>query len=166
MKQGLCILASSILFAACLTGCEDAGKRPAQARVPALQPGGATAATQAPPTLPSLPLTNASAQPLISLRPPVPGGKEYLIQKVQERFASGEQNFKAGHLEAARKDFDDAVDWMLESGYDPEGDARAERSVSPRGGHGVLLRTAGLPRRGWIQRSRRPCRRRLTKSRR
>jgi membrane-bound lytic murein transglycosylase D len=45
-----------------------------------------------------------------------------LILKVREKFASGEQNFKAGHLEAARKDFDDAVDWMLESGYDPNGD--------------------------------------------
>src|SRR5262249_60112570 len=38
--------------------------------------------------------------------------------------ASGEQNFKAGHLEAARKDFDDAVDWMVESGYDPNSDPK------------------------------------------
>ena len=45
-----------------------------------------------------------------------------MIAKVQEKFASGEQNFKAGHLEAARKDFDDAVDWMLESGYDLNSD--------------------------------------------
>jgi membrane-bound lytic murein transglycosylase D len=47
-----------------------------------------------------------------------------LIEKVQEKFASGEQNYRAGHLEAARKDFDDAVDWMLESGYDPDSDAK------------------------------------------
>ena len=53
---------------------------------------------------------------------PPPDGKTYLIEKVREKFASGEGNFKAGHLEAARKDFDDAVDWMLESGYDPDGD--------------------------------------------
>ncbi|HEX9456589.1 MAG TPA: hypothetical protein VF935_03085, partial [Candidatus Acidoferrum sp.] len=79
---------------------------------------------QAPPTLPPLPLTSPSRRPLVSLLPPVPGGREYLIQKVQERFASGEQNFKAGHLEAARKDFDEAVDWMLESGYDPNGDPK------------------------------------------
>ena len=56
--------------------------------------------------------------------PPIPTQKDYLIQRVQEKFASGEQNFKAGHLEAARKDFDDAVDWMLESGYDLNGDSR------------------------------------------
>lgn len=47
-----------------------------------------------------------------------------MIQKVEEKFASGEQNYKAGHLEAARHDFDDAVDWLLESGYDPESDPK------------------------------------------
>src|SRR4029077_9790492 len=39
-------------------------------------------------------------------------------------FASGQQNYKAGHLEAARKDFDDAVDALLESGYDLDNDPR------------------------------------------
>jgi len=48
--------------------------------------------------------------------------KAQLIAKVQEKFASGEQNFKAGHLEAARRDFDAAVDMMLQSGYDLDGD--------------------------------------------
>jgi membrane-bound lytic murein transglycosylase D len=49
--------------------------------------------------------------------------KAQLIAKVQEKFASGEQNFKAGHLEAARRDFDAAVDLMLQSGYDLDRDA-------------------------------------------
>jgi membrane-bound lytic murein transglycosylase D len=123
MKLGLYLAAGAILSCAGLSGCEDAGKKPVQARVPARTPV-ATATAQAPPELPSLPLTNPAGRPLVSLLPPVPGGKEYLIQKVQEKFASGEQNFKAGHLEAARKDFDDAVDWMLESGYDPNGDPK------------------------------------------
>ena len=52
----------------------------------------------------------------------IPDSKTLLIAKVQAKFASGEQNFKAGHLDAARRDFNDAVDWMLESGYDPNGD--------------------------------------------
>jgi len=43
---------------------------------------------------------------------------------VEQKFSSGEQNYKAGHLEAARKDFDEAVDWMLESGYDLNADAK------------------------------------------
>jgi membrane-bound lytic murein transglycosylase D len=52
----------------------------------------------------------------------LPDGKTFLMSKVREKFASGEQNFKAGHLDAARRDFNDAVDWMLESGYDPNAD--------------------------------------------
>ena len=77
---------------------------------------------QPPPVLTELPLTDPKRPQPKSLLPPIPDGKTYLVQKVQEKFASGEQNFKAGRLEAARKDFDDAVDWMLESGYDPESD--------------------------------------------
>jgi len=92
-----------------------------QARVPALAPA---AAPQAPVELAPLPVLNPPRRYYVWLLPAVPDGQDYLVQKVQEKFASGEQNFKAGHLEAARKDFDDAVDWMLESGYDPHGDPR------------------------------------------
>ena len=102
-------------------GCEDAGKKPVQARVPALSQASSVAA-QVPPTLVPLPLADTSRPQPRSLLLPVLDGKQFLVQKVQERFASGEQNFKAGHLEAARKDFDEAVDWMLESGYDLNGD--------------------------------------------
>jgi membrane-bound lytic murein transglycosylase D len=123
MNQRLHLAASVILLSAGLLGCEDAGKKPVQAHVPAQAPAPvAAAAVHPPPNLPPLPLTNPKARPPVSLLPPVPGGKAYLIAKVQAKFASGEQNYKAGHLEAARKDFDDAVDWMLESGYDPNSD--------------------------------------------
>ena len=105
-----------------MLGCEDAGKKPVQARVPALSPASALTA-QASPELPALPLVHPGQRPVPSLLP-VPNSIEYLIQKVQDKFASGEANYKAGHLEAARKDFDEAVDWMLESGYDPESDPK------------------------------------------
>ena len=123
MNRRLHIAASAILLSAGLLGCEDAGKKPVHAHVSALSPA-TTAAAQAAPDLPPLPLANPAGRPLVSLLPRVPGGKDYLIEKVQEKFASGEQNFKTGHLEAARKDFDDAVDWLLESGYDPNGDPK------------------------------------------
>jgi membrane-bound lytic murein transglycosylase D len=74
--------------------------------------------------LPLLPVVNPPRRQYVWLLSPIPAGKDYLIQKVEEKFSSGEQNFKAGHLEAARKDFDDAVDWMLESGYNPDGDPK------------------------------------------
>jgi membrane-bound lytic murein transglycosylase D len=105
-----------------LAGCEDASKKPVQAHVPALAP--ALAPASAAPEVGALPLRNLVSQPLITLQAPVPGGIDYLIEKVKEKFSSGEANYQAGHLEAARRDFDDAVDWMLESGYDPNSDAR------------------------------------------
>jgi membrane-bound lytic murein transglycosylase D len=77
------------------------------------------AATQ---EIPVLPLDNPARRNLIWLTSPVRDARQYLIQQVEQKFASGEQNYKAGHLEAARKDFDDAVDWMLQSGYDPNSD--------------------------------------------
>ncbi|MEQ1474587.1 MAG: transglycosylase SLT domain-containing protein, partial [Candidatus Acidiferrum sp.] len=55
---------------------------------------------------------------------PAPSARQNLIQWVEQKFTSGEQNYKAGHLEAARKDFDEAVDAMLQSGVDPNSDPR------------------------------------------
>src|ERR1700741_2082035 len=127
-----------LLLAMSFAGCEDAAKRPVQAHAPALEPqqpqqargaqGAQTQPMQArlvqagPSAVGNLPLRNLKTQPLISLIPRMPGGIPYLIEIVKAKFASGEANYKAGHLEAARRDFDDAVDWMLESGYDPNSD--------------------------------------------
>jgi len=77
------------------------------------------AATQ---EIPVLPLDNPARRNMIWLTTPITDPRQLLIHRVEEKFASGEQNYKAGHLEAARKDFDDAVDWMLQSGYDPNSD--------------------------------------------
>src|SRR5258708_22320688 len=71
-----------------------------------------------------LPLWSRDRPAPASLLPVIPDGRTVLMARVQEKFASGEQNFKAGHLYAARRDFNDAVDWMLESGYAPNGDPR------------------------------------------
>src|SRR5215470_8199154 len=135
MKRRVLLAVSTIVMAAIGLGCEDAAKKPVQAHVPGTPVQGsqtaqsATTASapskakqQAPPVLATLPLTDPKRPIPKSLLPPISEGKTYLVQKVQEKFASGEQNFKAGHLDAARKDFDDAVDWLLESGYDPESD--------------------------------------------
>jgi peptidoglycan lytic transglycosylase D len=71
-----------------------------------------------------LPLWNGKAEIPLSLVRVTADGKTRLMAKVEERFAAGEQNFKAGHLDAARRDFNQAVDWMLESGYDLNDDPR------------------------------------------
>src|SRR6202048_2932788 len=121
---GAAVLAAIVSAAAC---CEDAPKKPVQARIPATSPAPQIARTAAsapgPVQLPPLPLTAASHR-LLLWNPPISGSKDGLIAKVEEKFASGQQNYKAGHLEAARKDFDEAVDLILESGYDPNSDPR------------------------------------------
>src|SRR5260370_41204441 len=116
MRQRLGMAAVPLFLVVGLLGREDAGKKPVQASVPALKPAPA-APQQAPVELALLPVMNPPHRYYVRLLPAVPSGKDYLIRKVKEKFASGEQNFKAGHLEAARKDFDDAIDWMMESGY-------------------------------------------------
>jgi membrane-bound lytic murein transglycosylase D len=118
--------ALAFLAVAATGGCEDAGKKPVQVRVPALATTTAQA-TQRPAQLPPLPLANSAipaSKALPRLFPQIPNSRDYLIARVEEKFASGEQNYKAGHLEAARHDFDQAVDWILESGYDPESDPK------------------------------------------
>ncbi len=77
-----------------------------------------------PQEIPALPLDNPARRTIVWLTSPAPDARQRLIQKVEEKFASGEQNYKAGHLEAARKDFDEAVDAMLQSGVDPNSDPR------------------------------------------
>jgi len=129
------------LISAAAAGCDDAGRRPIQARVPAVEPLAATYTSATPPQqgttqvttqgptqralqLAPLPLWSRDRQAPTSLLPAIPNGRTVLMARVEEKFASGEANFKAGHLDAARRDFNDAVDWMLESGYDPNGDPK------------------------------------------
>jgi membrane-bound lytic murein transglycosylase D len=78
----------------------------------------------APGEIPPLPLYNPARSTIFLLTTPIPTAEQNLIRKVEEKFVSGEQNYKAGHLEAARKDFDEAVDAMLQSGIDPNSDPR------------------------------------------
>jgi membrane-bound lytic murein transglycosylase D len=123
MTHRATLVAAAVFLTLSVAGCEDAAKKPSTAHVPALVPSQIAAKTQAQPDIPSLPLVSRPGRVnFAALYPRALTGKDYLIQQVERKFASGEQNYKAGHLEAARKDFDEAVDWMLESGYDPNSD--------------------------------------------
>jgi membrane-bound lytic murein transglycosylase D len=47
---------------------------------------------------------------------------QQLINRVEQTYRNGVDNYRAGHLDAARQDFDFAVDIMLTSGMDLKGD--------------------------------------------
>ena len=137
------VAAGAILLAgiAGMAGCEDAAKKSVvrapvpgstittvkQGNAPAA-PAATTSATNNHPIrleLAPLPVFASKRRSLVLFAPAAQQGtKEDLIAQVEQKFASGEQNYKAGHLEAARKDFDEAVDWMLESGYDLNSDPK------------------------------------------
>src|SRR5260370_15398194 len=140
------VAAGTILLAgiAGMAGCEDAAKKSVvRAPVPhstitAVKQGStpaapaATIATDNTPIrleLAPLPGFAHKRRSLVMLATTLPGTKEDLIARVEQKFASGEQNYKAGHLDAARKDFDEAVDPMLGGGYDLESDPKLSALV-------------------------------------
>ena len=116
MKHVSLRMAVALVFAGAAIGGPAAGAQTAQRGIPAVSAAKAkfTAAD-----LPILPLENPARRQAAALQSfSFPDAKSELIQRVELKFASGEQNYKAGHLEAARKDFDEAVDVLLQSGYD------------------------------------------------
>ena len=88
------------------------GKVPAQATAPAATTGAAKANSQTAP--------HTTAQTVED------SAKAYKAQQViaqaEQTYQSGVNNYRAGHLEAARTDFDAAVDLMLNSGLDLKND--------------------------------------------
>jgi len=63
-----------------------------------------------------------------SARPAVnPDAVAELIAKAEKEYQSGEDNYKAGHLEAAKQNFDQAFNLLLESSIDLHSDDRLQQ---------------------------------------
>jgi len=52
-----------------------------------------------------------------------------LIARVEKEYQSGQDNYRAGHLEAAKQNFDSAFNQLLGSGFDLRSDDRLEREL-------------------------------------
>jgi len=52
-----------------------------------------------------------------------------LIARVEKEYESGQDNYRAGHLEAAKQNFDSAFNQLLGSGFDLRSDDRLEREL-------------------------------------
>ena len=123
------ILLPAGLLAACL-GCQSAQKQafmpPVQAQPPALiasaTPGPPkdktppATATVAPPT--SQPSKALAADPVADL-----------IAQVEKEYNAGQDNYRAGHLEAAKQNFDAAFNLLLGSGLDIQSDDRLQAEL-------------------------------------
>jgi membrane-bound lytic murein transglycosylase D len=108
--------------------CQSAQKStfapPVQAQAPALV---AAAASQ-----PDAQKQKAATEP--PSKPPVPQALQAdpvaeLIAKVEKEYQSGQDNYRAGHLEAAKQNFDSAFNQLLGSGFDLRSDERLEHEL-------------------------------------
>ena len=102
-----------------LAGCPQndagaSGKVPVQATVPAItQSAGASADPSTPPAVSAGQAVDSAAKAY---------KVQELINQAERAYRSGVDNYRAGHLDAARVDFDSAVDLMLTSGMDIKAD--------------------------------------------
>jgi membrane-bound lytic murein transglycosylase D len=113
---GLSLAVGAVL---CLAGCEDSARNVASYHPPVIQ---AAAAQQSkPPTKPApkigaLPLGQSHGRTaFLALMPP--DAVNRLAGQVRTLFAAGEQEAKTNHNDAARQDYDDALDLLLASGF-------------------------------------------------
>ncbi len=121
----ICLCAPLVLLAGCPddTATGSPGTFPAQATAPTVQampaPGQKTTATTTPtPQIQSItPSISAQIPSQLSQK------AQQVVAKAQASYDSGVANYRAGRLDAARQDFDYAVDTMLSSGLDLKGDS-------------------------------------------
>ncbi len=114
-----------------LVACDQSAKRQVKAKPPQSAPLRARTPQeraqwkQQARALREVPLDARRAHlPTLARRPAT--AAEVLLVEVEAAFQAGEQSFKAGHLEKARRDFDRAVDWILMSGVDLRQEPRLE----------------------------------------
>ncbi len=126
------LLAACCAPLALLAGCPDAATGPVQAKTTAQQTapaiGGARGAAVNAGQTPNQPATPAGNGPAASAQDTVLAQQQArrvqaLAQQVDKSYTSGVQNYRSGRLDAARLDFDFAVDLMLTSGIDIKNDA-------------------------------------------
>jgi membrane-bound lytic murein transglycosylase D len=117
-------LPAAALFLCLLTGCEtDEAKKPAQLPAQATAPEISAPAAQ----------KSSSPQPTAKTPepvPPKPSGNtavDALIAQAEKQYAAGEANYQAGHLEAAKSNFDQAFNTLLSSNLDIRNDEQLQR---------------------------------------
>lgn len=107
-------------------GCDEAAKRSAGAGASVPPPPPLAARSSGTFDLSELPPRPATQVPLLAwtfssgLIEPV----EELLAQAEAHYRRGEEAYRVGHLEAAWREFDRAVDTLLESGYDLRGNGR------------------------------------------
>ena len=136
------VLPIAFLTTLCTVGCETS-----QPRKSSLLPPKATAPEV------SAPVEQKADPPAPKVQPPAapkPDAAAALIAQAEKQYASGRENYQAGHLEAAKKEFDQAFNTLLSSNLDIHGDRaagariRQDRGGRPRTGGAALQKGDGF----------------------
>jgi len=123
----LYVTIAPLIVALATTACQS-GKKPVSA-LPAQQAAPpAIAETAAPTSVPqqSNPAAPAPVPEITATPAPSADPAADLIAKVEKEYTAGQENYKAGHLEAARQNFDRAFDMLLGSELQINSDPRLE----------------------------------------
>lgn len=106
-----------LMLVAC--ACESADKK----KTAATPPRQATAPTIAAAPAPVTPVSPRQ-EPVVA---PQPDAVDTLIARAEAQYKRGQANYQAGHLEAAKTDFDSAFDLLLQGPVEVHADERLER---------------------------------------
>lgn len=109
--------AALLASTACQTAQRPATLLPANSTPPALNPM----------PVASSPQVAQSAEPVAAQNQPLPDLVPELITRVEKEYQAGEDNYKAGHLEAAKENFDRAFNLLLEGSFDVRSDDRLQK---------------------------------------
>src|ERR1019366_5565173 len=104
---------------ACQSAQKSSFKPPAQAQAPALVAASSPPDPQKQQTAAAEPQSKPQAPQALAVDPVAD-----LIARVEKEYQSGQDNYLAGHLEAAKQNFDSAFNQLLGSGFDLRSDDR------------------------------------------
>lgn len=113
-KLGTGIVGAALLLA--LAGCEESARRPVQVRPPVM------AASRTAPDEP-LPLDSQRLHGA-AIFVQRPNGVDLLLRAVQTHLEAGKKYYETGEADQARQEFDQAMNLLVSSGFDLNGDPR------------------------------------------
>jgi membrane-bound lytic murein transglycosylase D len=113
-------LAILLTLPVALVSCETAEKKQASTTPPRQAMAPSITATSVPKTPPPLVETPAKSNG-------APDAVDELVARVEKEYQAGQANYAAGHLDAAKRNFDNAVDVLLQGPIDVRSDDRLQR---------------------------------------
>lgn len=124
------LLACGCALALLATACESSEKKVhsapgAQAHAPTISASKALKAPSDPPK----PSPVQVAQAKVAPAPNQPDPVDRLVEEAEKQYQEGQQEYAAGHLEAAKQSFDQAVNVLLEGDIDVRSDERLQREL-------------------------------------